>query len=84
MPTAELTIDTRQAVPSSPPEPMLPTAQVCAEFSVHRRTLRGWIRSGVFPPPVRFGAVRRWNRSVIDKVKVHGWPLPVSEGGAAE
>jgi predicted DNA-binding transcriptional regulator AlpA len=50
------------------PERFLSPEGICQLLSISSRTLRRWVRAGVFPPPLRVGpykATPRWSPLVL-------------------
>lgn len=45
---------------------LMKIGDVARTFSVHRETVRRWVRRGEFPPPIKVGHFIRWRVSDID------------------
>ena len=45
---------------------LMKIGDVARTFSVHRETVRRWVRRGEFPPPIKVGHFVRWRISDID------------------
>jgi predicted DNA-binding transcriptional regulator AlpA len=76
----------RDVFPLSP-ESRISLHEVAALFGRSPVTVRAWIRDGVLPPPIRIGAQRFWDRSVLSEYLRHRGgtdaPAPVAREGLA-
>lgn len=44
----------------APLEPLLNLADVCRVIDKSEKTVKGWVKSGYFPPPIRVGGGDSW------------------------
>jgi len=56
----------REAVGAGPPDELLTIEKVARLCGVTQRTLRRWMRDGIFPDGERVGGSRRWPRSLVN------------------
>lgn len=45
---------------------MLTMDEVCNRLKIHRNTLTGWIKKGLFPKPINVSGQQRWSSSLIN------------------